>query len=126
MRDGLQGAQAHRVPRNQRSSFAMISIVLLSGGALKQPKILLWSQLVITERLVRASQHARDSNGVRERTRASALIYFTWRKREGERMLPFFILAFLHRHRCLYDAAVASLCLYMYSRRVRDAALLVV
>lgn len=62
---GLQGAQAHRVPRNQRSSFAMISIVLLSGGALKQPKILLWSQLVITERLVRASQHARDSNGVR-------------------------------------------------------------
>lgn len=99
---GLQGgAQAHRVPRNQRSSFAMISIVLLSGGAKTAENPIMESacnyEASVSYVLPRASQHARDSNGVRERTRAPALIYFTWRKREGERMLRtrFFILVFL-------------------------------
>lgn len=92
---GLQGgAQAHRVPRNQRSSFAMISIVLLSGGAKTAENPIMESacnyEASVSYVLPRASQHARDSNGVRERTRAPALIYFTWRKREGERMLPSF------------------------------------
>lgn len=94
-------AQAHRVPRNQRSSFAMISIVLLSGGAKTAENPIMESacnyEASVSYVLPRASQHARDSNGVRERTRAPALIYFTWRKREGERMLRtrFFILVFL-------------------------------
>lgn len=59
--------------------------------------------------LPRASQHARYSNGVRERTRASALIYFA--SREEGVCYPFFILVFLPPS--LYDAVVvASLRLY--------------
>lgn len=64
----------------------MISIVLLSGDAKTAENPIMESACNYGGgRLVRASQHARDSNGVRERTRASALIYFT--SREGERML---------------------------------------
>lgn len=67
----------------------MISIVLLSGDAKTAENPIMESACNYEGgRLVRASQHARDSNGVRERTRASALIYFT--SREGKRMLyPF-------------------------------------
>lgn len=102
-----RSAQAHRVPRNQRSSYAMISIVLLSGDAKTAENPIMESACNYGGgRLVRASQHARDSNGVRERTRASALIYFT--SREGERMLHVLFhpsVFLLSRHRCLYDVA---------------------